>query len=82
VNGAAPPFTKITPAERRRSELSADEGRLQDGDLIFSNILSYTLPGGDASATNDQATARHEGIMPTGPVPAAAAPLKITSGYG
>ncbi|MBN1921336.1 MAG: hypothetical protein JW892_08840, partial [Anaerolineae bacterium] len=34
--------TKITPAERRRRELIADEGRLQDGDLIFPNILSYT----------------------------------------
>ncbi|MDX9955465.1 MAG: hypothetical protein RBT75_15305, partial [Anaerolineae bacterium] len=37
------PYTKITPAKRRRRELIADESRLQDSDLIFSNILSYTL---------------------------------------
>ncbi len=47
VNGAKkpegfPPFTKITPAERRCRELIADESCLQDSDLIFYNTLSYT----------------------------------------
>ncbi len=35
-------FTKITVAERRRRVLIADESRLQDGGLVFSNIVSYT----------------------------------------
>ncbi len=47
VNGGKPqgffaPFTKIAPAERRRGELIANESRLQDGGLVFSNTLSYT----------------------------------------
>ncbi len=47
VNGGNPtgffaPFTRITPAERRCGELIANESCLQDGDLVFPNILSYT----------------------------------------
>ena len=40
--GFLAPSTKITLAEKRRRELIADVGYLQDDGLIFSNNLSYT----------------------------------------
>ena len=45
---------------QRRRELIADEGRLQDGDRIFSNILSYTrLPTSGMGVTAQRSPVYH-----------------------
>jgi hypothetical protein len=42
VNGAAPRSRKSQRQKENAVSLIADEGRLQDGGRVFSNILSYT----------------------------------------